>query len=200
MSAVDSGKSQEKLSSSLAYWGANLFILAYFGVLFGGFYIQFTMDEYPCPFCMLQRYAMILSCIGPLVIIIAAKNNKLTPALYSSMYGMAILSAVAGIIVSTSHIAINLKPGGGYGPKILGFSTYTWAFISFAVVIIFSAVCILLSPQVVATNETFNRLSMIIVWLFFAMVVANLISTVFLEGFNWLLPSNPECYRLIQNC
>jgi disulfide bond formation protein DsbB len=46
------------------------------------FYIQFVMHEFPCPLCMLQRYAMFLSSLGALFVIMQARRGELTTARY----------------------------------------------------------------------------------------------------------------------
>ncbi|MDU7024766.1 MAG: disulfide bond formation protein B, partial [Cutibacterium acnes] len=40
----------------------------------------------------------------------------------------------------------------------------------------------------------------VIMWLFALIVVANLVMIVFLEGLHFLLPGDPACYELVQNC
>ncbi|GAE69859.1 hypothetical protein JCM18909_3121 [Cutibacterium acnes JCM 18909] len=64
----------------MGFWGANLFVLAYIGVLAGGFIVQFGLHEFPCPLCMLQRYSMMLASLGPLYIIVRTRRGSVTMA------------------------------------------------------------------------------------------------------------------------
>ena len=186
---------------TMSFWGANLFLLAYFGVLAGGFIVQFGLHEYPCPLCMLQRYSMMLACLGPLYIIVRTRRGSVTISDFCMGYGVSILSAILGGAESARHILLHIQPGDpGYGSKALGLSTYTWAFITFVIVIAFCGVMMTFAPWLTPRGVKTHALSAVIMWLFALIVVANLVMIVFLEGFHVLLPGDPACYELVQNC
>ena len=186
---------------TVGFWGANLFLLAYIGVLAGGFIVQFGLHEYPCPLCMLQRYSMMLASLGPLYIIVRTRRGSVMMADFCLGYGVSILSAVLGAAESARHILLHIQPGDpGYGSKAFGLSTYTWAFITFAIVITFCGVMMIFAPWLTPRGVKAHAISAVIMWLFALIVVANLAMIVFLEGFHFLLPGDPACYELVQNC
>jgi disulfide bond formation protein DsbB len=186
----------------LLFWAMHLWVLAYSGVMLGAFTIQFVGGEYPCPLCMLQRYGMILSTIGALWIIMQARRGELTPVRYAQGLGMGILGAAAGALVSVRQILLHIKPGDpGYGEPVLGMHLYTWALITFYVVILFVAVVSMLAPVGVPEAPTSagaqRTISTLIVGLFVLVVAANVIAIIFLEGFAWVLPDDPTGYNLL---
>ena len=186
----------------LLFWAMHLWVLAYSGVMLGAFTIQFVGGEYPCPLCMLQRYGMILSTIGALWIIMQARRGELTPVRYAQGLGMGVLGAAAGALVSVRQILLHIKPGDpGYGEPVLGMHLYTWALITFYIVILFVAVVSMLAPAGIPEAPTGagaqRTISTIIVGLFVLVVAANVIAIIFLEGFAWVLPDDPTGYNLL---
>lgn len=186
----------------LLFWAMHLWVLAYSGVMLGAFTIQFVGGEFPCPLCMLQRYGMILSTIGALWIIMQARRGELTAVRYAQGLGMGVLGAVAGALVSVRQILLHIKPGDpGYGEPVLGMHLYTWALITFYVVILFVAVVSMLAPVGIPEAPTRagaqRTISTLIVGLFALVVAANVIAIIFLEGFAWVLPDDPTGYNLL---
>jgi disulfide bond formation protein DsbB len=186
----------------LLFWAMHLWVLAYSGVMLGAFTIQFVGGEFPCPLCMLQRYGMILSTIGALWIIMQARRGELTAVRYAQGLGMGVLGAAAGALVSVRQILLHIKPGDpGYGEPVLGMHLYTWALITFYVVILFVAVVSMLAPVGIPEAPTQagaqRTISTLIVGLFVLVVAANVIAIIFLEGFAWVLPDDPTGYNLL---
>ncbi|MCB0904149.1 MAG: disulfide bond formation protein B [Actinobacteria bacterium] len=186
----------------LLFWAMHLWVLAYSGVMLGAFTIQFVGGEFPCPLCMLQRYGMILSTIGALWIIMQARRGELTAVRYAQGLGMGVLGAAAGALVSMRQILLHIKPGDpGYGEPVLGMHLYTWALITFYVVILFVAVVSMLAPVGIPEAPTRagaqRTISTLIVGLFALVVAANVIAIIFLEGFAWVLPDDPTGYNLL---
>ncbi|HPE13107.1 MAG: disulfide bond formation protein B [Actinobacteria bacterium] len=186
----------------LLFWAMHLWVLAYSGVMLGAFTIQFVGGEFPCPLCMLQRYGMILSTIGALWIIMQARRGELTAVRYAQGLGMGVLGAAAGALVSVRQILLHIKPGDpGYGEPVLGMHLYTWALITFYVVILFVAVVSMLAPVGIPEAPTRagaqRTISTLIVGLFALVVAANVIAIIFLEGFAWVLPDDPTGYNLL---
>lgn len=184
----------------LSFWGPVVFLVAYIGVIGGGFALQFVLGDYPCPLCMLQRLAMILACIGPLWIIQQSKAGVLTARGYASGYGMAQLAALFGLLISSRQIMLHILPDAtGYGPAILGLHSYTWAAITFLVVILFGGLMLTFDRNTVPIAPS-NQLSLVIVsvvqWAFVLLVVANIVMVIALAGPNWTLPDDPTSYLL----
>ena len=171
-------KSHTGIWRVIAFWGLHAWILGYSGVVLSAFYIQFVMDEFPCPLCMLQRYGMFQG------------------------LGLGLIGALAGASVSVRQIALHIKPGDpGYGEPVLGLHLYTWAFITFAIVLIYCGVMLILMPRGIpaapAAGSPLRLVSTPVIWLFIAVVVANVVAIIFLEGFAWVLPDDPSSYTLI---
>lgn len=194
--------SGSRLWGAITYWGLHAWILAYTVVMLSAFYIQFGQGEFPCPLCMLQRYGMILSTIAALFIVMQARRGTLTTARYAQGLGMGLLSVLAGASVSVRQIELHILPGDpGYGEPFLRLHLYTWAFVTFAIVMIYVGVMLTLMPrgipQAPAVDSPLRKVSTAIIWLFIAVVAANVIAIIFLEGFAWVLPDDPDGYTLI---
>jgi disulfide bond formation protein DsbB len=194
--------SGSRLWGAITFWGLHAWMLAYSVVMLSAFYIQFGQGEFPCPLCMLQRYGMILSTIAALFIIMQARRGTLTTARYAQGLGMGLLSVLAGASVSVRQIELHILPGDpGYGEPFLRLHLYTWAFVTFAIVMIYVGVMLTLMPrgipQAPAVDSPLRKVSTAIIWLFIAVVAANVIAIIFLEGFAWVLPDDPTGYTLI---
>lgn len=189
--------------SRLAFWGLHCWIVAYCIVLLGAFYIQFGVGELPCPLCMQQRYGMILSTLAAIFVVLQARRGQLTSLRYAQGLGMGVLAVTAGSAVSIRHITRHILPGDpGYGSPFLGLHLYTWAYITYAIVVIYCAVALMLAPRGIPVapppGSRARTVSTVIIWLFFALVIANFIAIIFEEGFAWRLPSDPQHWNLIE--
>ena len=189
----------------LVYWGFVGWILAYCGVLLSAFGVQFLQGEFPCPLCMLQRYAMMLSSLAALWIVMQARRGTLTTGRYGQALGLGLLASLIGGTISTRQILLHILPGDpGYGSAVLGLHLYTWALITFVIVIAFCAVALLLMPRALPTapgdswlGKVGRFLTLVVVWLFLIVLVANVIAIIFLEGAAWVLPDDPTSYNLL---
>lgn len=193
---------QNRFLGILTYWGMVAFLLAYSGVIMGGFYFQFGKGEYPCPLCMIQRYGMMLATMGAMWVLVQARRGRLNPARYSQGLGMAIIGSVVGGAASTRQVLLHIQPGdSGYGEPILGIHLYTWALITFVVVIIYVGLASILAPRAIPVVPKKHgvgwKISTLAMWLFMAIVIANLIMIIFLEGFAFILPDDPTGYNLL---
>ena len=185
----------------ITFWGLHVWVAAYSVVMLSAFYVQFGQGEYPCPLCMMQRYGMILSTLGAVFLIMQIRRGRLTTSRYAQGLGLGLIGALAGATVSLSQIVRHITPGDpGYGSPFLGIHLYTWALITFAIVMIYCGVALILMPRGIpdsAAAKTVSPIvSSVIVYVFFAVIAANLVSIIFLEGFAWTLPSDPTSYNL----
>ena len=200
--AVEPPETRSDLWGFITYWGLHAWVLAYSVVMLSAFYIQFVMGEFPCPLCMLQRYGMILATLGALFVIMQARRGTLTTARYAQGLGMGLIGVLAGASVSIRQIELHILPGDpGYGEPFLRLHLYTWAFITFAIVMIYVGVMLMLMPrgipQAPEDGTTARRVSTVIIWIFIGVVAANVIAIIFLEGFAMVLPDDPLSYNLI---
>ena len=188
--------------SVIAFWGLHAWILGYTGVVLSAFFIQFVLHEFPCPLCMLQRYGMFLSSLGALFVIMQARRGELTTARYAQGLGLGLVGALAGATVSVRQIELHIEPGDpGYGAPVLGLHLYSWAFLTFVIVLIYCGAMLILMPQGIpaapAATSPLRRASTAVIWLFIAVVAANVVAIIFLEGFAFVLPDDPSSYTLI---
>lgn len=199
---VEESAPQSPLWGFLTYWGLHAWTVAYCFVMISAFYIQFAMGEFPCPLCMLQRYAMILSTLAALFIVMQARRGTLTTARYAQGLGMGLLAVLAGSSVSIRQMLLHIKPGDhGYGEPVMSLHLYTWAFITFVIVMLYVAAALMLTtkgiPVAPAPGTAARTISTAIIWLFIGVVAANVIAIIFLEGFAGVLPDDPDSYNLI---
>ncbi|WP_018352632.1 disulfide bond formation protein B [Longispora albida] len=179
------------------FWALHLFVLAYCGVLLGGFIVQFGGHEYPCPLCVLQRMAMILTALGPAYIIVRAKAGPVSLRDYTTGLGMAMAGALAGAAMSTRQVLLHIVPGDpGYGEAVMGLHLYTWALVTFIVVLVYCAFALIFAKELVPAGVRFGWPSRAVLWLFTALIAANMIVVFFEEGFHWVLPDDPVRYQL----
>jgi disulfide bond formation protein DsbB len=189
------------LAGRLGFWAQIAFLVAYIGVLSGAmFYFQFALGELPCPLCILQRMGMMLSSLGPLYIVIRSLRGTLAPADFMTGLGFAIVGALLGAAMSIRQILLHIMPGDpGYGTAILGLHLYTWALVSFIVVLSFAGVLLTFGTEflpIAPVSTAARTVAWVVIWIFVATIVANLIAVFFLEGFNFFLPDNPTEYML----
>ena len=161
-------------------------------VLVLAFVDQLWFRDLPCPLCILQRAGFVAGGFG------LALNLILGPR--PSHYGVMILGAVAGAVVSVRQILLHIVPGSGsYGNAILDLHLYSWALIAFSLIIIGSAIMLLFDRQFAATErDRLKVLPVSAVVLFVSLVVANVVSTLAICGVG-LCPETPGGYLIFND-
>ena len=109
-------------------------------VLALAFVYQLTLDELPCPLCLLQRVGFVAVGVGlGLNLLYGARPQH---------YAIMLLSALFGVSVSVRQILLHIVPGTGhYGSPVLGLHYYTWAAICFFLILIGTAIMLLFERQ-----------------------------------------------------
>lgn len=190
-----------RLVRLLSFWALVGFIVAYLGILSTAmFWFQFAQGEFPCPLCITQRMAMMLVVIGPIYIVANALRGRSSLTVLSTGLGFAILGAVLGMAMSARQVLLHIAPGDpGYGTAVMGMHLYTWALVTFVVVLVFCGVMLVggrwLVP-VAPTTPVLRTLAWIVIWLFVATIAINAVVVFAEAGWNWYLPDNPTGYRL----
>lgn len=185
------------MTNRLGFWLAHLFVLAYCGVLLAAFGVQFLKGEFPCPLCIAQRMAMILAACGPAYIVSRARRGAVTMRDYTTGHGLSMVAAVAGMAMSARQVLLHIvPPDPGYGEPVLGLHLYTWALITFLVVILFAGVSMIFARELLPAGVRFGLISKLTLGLFLVIIAANLVAVFALEGFHWYLPDNPDRYQL----
>lgn len=185
----------------LGFWAVVAFLVAYIGVLSGAmFYFQFGLGEFPCPLCITQRMGMMLSSLGAVYILVQALRGSLDSAKFMTGLGFAVLGALIGASMSIRQILLHIMPGDpGYGGAVLGLHLYSWALVSFVVVLVFVGLLLMFAKEfmpVAPVAKWARMLTWVIIWVFVFTVAANMVVVFAEEGFNWYLPDNPTSYQL----
>jgi hypothetical protein len=117
---------------------------------------------------------------------------------YTTGYGMSLIAAVAGMAMSTRQILLHVNPGDpGYGTPMMGLHLYTWALITFVIVVVFVGVSLIFANELLPGVVSFGWVSKSTLGLFVLLIASNLVMIFFLEGFHWTLPDTPTRYELI---
>ncbi|MGO1769703.1 MAG: disulfide bond formation protein B [Microbacterium sp.] len=189
------------LIGQLSFWAHVAFILAYVGILSTAmFWFQFGQNEYPCPLCITQRMAMMLVTIGPLYVVVRALRGRSSLTALAAGAGFSLLGAVLGMAMSSRQVLLHIAPGDpGYGQPVLGMHLYTWALVTFVVVVVFCGAVLAFGRWTVpvAPRSGFLRTVVwVVIGLFLFTIAINAV-VVFMEaGWHWYLPDDPSGYRL----
>ncbi len=170
-------------------------------VLLGAYVVQFGFHEYPCPLCLLQRMAMMLSALGPAAMLAAIHGpRRYDWDLMTFAYGSAVVSALLGMCISSRQVLLHILPGDpGYGSAVMGLHLYTWADVVFLVVIAVSGFTMIFAPALQIARRSGPRpmISKIVLGAFLLVIAANVVTTFVESGFNLFLPDDPTSYELI---
>ena len=169
-----------------------LALFALIGVLAGSLHLQLGVGEQPCPLCLIQRSAMIGLAIGPVM--------NLLWGMKPAHYALSILAAMVGGAGSTRQILLHIADPNdpGYGPEVLGYHLYTWAFITFAVAIVGCAFMLLWNKPFEAQDtglryqRSWFRIAALtgIIWVFLDLIVIAI--SVLPECGLGMCPDDPE--------
>lgn len=186
----------------IGFWAHVAFLLAYIGVLSGAmFFFQFAMNELPCPLCITQRMGMMLSSLGAVYVLVQSLRGTLSTTGFMTGLGFSIVGALLGAFMSARQILLHIAPGDpGYGEAVFGLHLYTWALVSFVVVLIFAGVLLVFGTEfmpVAPTSHVARTIVWVVIWMFVATVALNLVVVFIEEGFHLYLPDNPVRYELL---
>jgi disulfide bond formation protein DsbB len=160
-------------------------------VLVLAFADQLWFRDLPCPICILQRAGFIAAGFG------IALNLIFGPR--PSHYGLAILGALFGAIISANQVLHYIVPGSGaYGNVIFGLHLYSWALIMFALTLAGCAVMLLFDRQYEPSGPLPLRLTVLpltAVALLALLAVGNVASTLAICGVG-LCPETPSGYLI----
>lgn len=185
----------------LSFWAHVGFIVAYLAILSTAmFYFQFAEGEFPCPLCILQRMAMMIVVIGPILVLSRALTGASSTTSLATGAGISIVGAVLGLAMSGRQVLLHIAPGDpGYGTAVMGMHLYTWALVTFLVVLVFCGVVLAGSRWLVPVapaSPALRLVARIVIWLFLATIAINAVVVFAESGWNLFLPDNPTGYRL----
>jgi disulfide bond formation protein DsbB len=167
-------------------------LLAISAVLLFALGDQLLYKDLPCPLCILQRLGFLLAGFG------LALNLRFGPR--PSHYGLTIIGAMFGGVVSVRQVLLHIVPGSGaYGDAFLELHFYTWALILFTLVVLGTA-CMLLFDRQFEQPPQSQRLAGISRFAFALIAIlalGNAVSTGLECGIG-LCPDNPVDYELLK--
>lgn len=188
MSAIGLSAHQERALNGLG-------LLAMLGVMLGAIAYQFAYKDVPCTLCLLQRLAMLAVAYG------VAMNLRL--GLTPRHYGVVLVSAVFGLLVSVRQSLLHIDPyfdtekseptldpsaNPPFGEPVLGLDLYVWGAILFVSVVLAVGLVRLLrrapgrAPQDMTADAPdpawLDRFAAFGVWLLFLVAAAQLVLVV----------------------
>ena len=179
------------LAAALNVWVLVLILAAAFGV-------QLVLGEPPCPLCVVQRIALMLCALGPLYMLLQARDGALTYRSIAIGSGMSIISALVGAAVSTRQVLLHILPGDkGFGSPLFGLHLYTWCLIAFISQIAASSLMLIAATWLKEQSVPW-RIANVPAAAYGGIVVAKLMSVVAEAGLHWDLPSDPIEYLLFK--
>ncbi|MFG2146417.1 disulfide bond formation protein B [Streptomyces sp. NPDC048696] len=196
---------EARLSNKLGLLFANLYVLGMCATIGGAYIFQFGLWEYPCPMCLLQRMFMLLSALGPALIVYRSRKGTVSGQDNASGWGWALVCALLGSTVSIAQVLMHIvPPDAGYAGALFGLHLYTWAAITFGAAVLVAGINLVLvhrsepldaglaSPALRRTG-TFT----LAVLVFFA--VSNLVACFLLQGFHWQMSGDPTSYAFFSD-
>ena len=123
-------------------------------VALGAYVYQFSQEELPCTLCLLQRVAMVGVAFG------AALNLTFGPR--PRYYGVCLLSAVFGLVISFRQTMLHVNPyydktadeptlsataNPPFGQEVLGLHLYVWGLVIFSITVLAVGVVLLFRGQ-----------------------------------------------------
>lgn len=153
--AVEDAPATATIWNKVGYWLPHLVALAYCLVILMAISTQFTgAHDMPCPLCTLQRMAMILIGIGAVWMVGLTRKGRMNMGAYARGYGLMILGALLGMIISTRQVLLHIEPDDpGYGGTVLGLHFYTWALITFLIVLVYCGVMLALTRRTYSSRS-----------------------------------------------
>ncbi|MCX5295035.1 disulfide bond formation protein B [Streptomyces sp. NBC_00193] len=189
------------LPHRLGLWFAHAYVLGMCATIGGAYVFQFGLWEYPCPMCLLQRMFMLLSALGPAMIIARSRKGAVTSGEFASGWGIAIVSALIGGTVSGAQVLMHIKPGDpGYAGALFGLHLYTWAAITFFLAALAAGVNLVLADRAApldaaAGSPALRRAATLTLAVLALFAVSNFVACFFLQGFHWQMPGDPTGYQ-----
>lgn len=159
------------------------------GVLTMAYVMQWTLNELPCPLCMLQRVAFTAVAFGLVL--------NVRYGIRASHQGIVILSALFGMAVSGRQMLLHITPGSGsYGSPVLGLHYYSWAFVLFTLIVVGTAGLLLIQSEEPPTHSKVRAwLARVAVYAAIALTFGNALTN-FAQCGPFACPDNPTSYWL----
>lgn len=158
-------------------------------VLLIGLFAQLSLNELPCPLCLLQRMGFVMVMFGFMLNVVFGTQQR--------HYGVVLFGAMFGAVAALRQVSLHVLPGTpGYGSPILGLHYYTWAFVLFMATIFAVGVLLTLWNEAWSDKDyVMSGLSKTFCIAAIVIVALNLLST-FIECGPYQCADNPVTYWL----
>jgi hypothetical protein len=143
---------------------------------------------------------MMLCALGPAYVITKARDGEVKTTDFATGYDMSVVAAVGGASISIRQILLHIvPPDPGYGDLVLGLHLYMWALLVFVAVLVDSGLNLIFVSELEPRRVEFGLLSRLMLWLLAAIILANRVAVFAEEGLHWILPDDPNSYRLFED-
>jgi disulfide bond formation protein DsbB len=141
--------------------------------------------------------AMMLCTLGPVYVIMKAREGEVKTSDFATGYGISVIAAVVGASISIRQILLHIVPSDpGYGDPVFGLHLYTWALLVFVAEILAAGVNLVFARELELRKARFGWPSWPVLGLFGVVIVGNAVAIFALEGLHWTLPDDSDSYRL----
>ncbi|MDG4856575.1 disulfide bond formation protein B [Streptomyces sp. T-3] len=202
---VPTAPGSARLANRLGLLFANLYVIGMCGTIGGAYIFQFGLWEYPCPMCLLQRMFMLISALGPAMIVARARKGPVSTRDFATGWGMAIVAAILGSCVSIAQVLMHIvPPDPGYAGALFGLHLYTWAAITFGVAVLASGIMLILTHEAqpldaAQTTPVLRRLGAVSLAVIAFFALSNFVACFLLQGFHWQMPGDPTGYAFFSD-
>lgn len=180
-------------NKNLIIWLNSLEVVGIVILLTTAFGLQFSLNELPCPLCLLQRVGFLGIASGLLL------NLRFGPK--PCHYAISMLFAFFTAMVALRQVCLHIVPGSGsYGSSIFGLHLYTWSFVVSVVVLVFTTLILSCSKQYKDSEHYLQGkawLSKLLFSLVALLIAANMVST-FLECGFGVCADDPVSYVMLK--
>ncbi|WP_372384919.1 disulfide bond formation protein B [Vibrio sp. BS-M-Sm-2] len=159
-------------------------------VLLMGSILQISLNELPCPLCLLQRLGFVMVMFGFMLNVVYGTAP--------SHYGITLVGALFGAVSALRQVSLHVIPGTlGFGSPVFGMHYYTWAFIIFSMTIFgVSILLIIWNKELSLETYYIGKFGRAVCILAIYAVFLNAIST-FIECGPFECPADPVSYWLL---
>ena len=169
-------------------WIDTLAIWALMSLVIASLFFQFTLNELPCPLCLLQRLGLLLTAISLTWIINFGRHSR--------HYGLTLLAALFTGLVATRQVLLHIVPGtGSYGEPFLGLSLYLWTDIVVLCIMLYVVAMLILGIDNKRRLHP-SLLGKVTAWVLFIVILITTAMVIVECGFA-NCPDSPTTYKLI---
>lgn len=179
---------------------AHLIVTLVVVIMAGSLVIQLVEPAYPCPLCLQQRMCLFMAALGPALLILRSHQKRYPDRVrvVSRMYGMTLMSCVLGLLVGGRQMIVHAAGASAYVAPLFGLKLPAWGIIVSLCLIFVAGIHLLFVNKLVPIKPPVKThlLSHLLVWFFGFLLLANVVLTFALSGFEWFVPEDAQGYRL----